>query len=58
MGDYSRDEIMEMFKIDEAEVVDLTHRHDKKLNDEDVSEEEYQEWCDQIDEAYGTADIA
>lgn len=56
-GNHSADEIADMFHLTEQDVKDIQASNDRKLNDENVSEEEYQEWCDAIDADHGTATI-
>lgn len=57
-GNYDRDELSAMYHLTESEVADVQQENDRLLNDEDVSEEEYQEWCDKIDETHGDAEVA
>jgi hypothetical protein len=51
-GEKTREEIAEMFDIGENEVAYLQKCNDIMVNDENVSEEEYQEWCDEVDSRY------
>lgn len=57
-GNWSADEIAVAYGLSESEAKGLIAENDRRLNDSNVSEEEYEEWCDREDKIYGDSDVA
>jgi len=47
-----KEEIMEAFHVSESEASELMNKVNNSLEDKDVTEEEFQELCDNIDAQY------
>lgn len=56
MGNWDRSDIAQAYNLTEEEVAEIQIEHDRLVNDEDVTEDEYSDWCDATDAAHGTTD--
>lgn len=56
MGNWDRSEIAKAYNLTEEEVAEMQIEHDRLMNDEDITEDEYSKWCDATDASNGTTD--
>lgn len=52
VSNHTRNELALVYNVDELEIEAIDRELHAKLHDENVSEEDFQKWCDEIDAEY------